>query len=129
MTMFENIRSRKRHGQAQVEYRACRKEVEEKFAAGYSSTMIYEELAAAGRLTVSYSAFCDYVRGEGRRIHNRRPRASQAHQLDNRGSILKPAAKSENHKGVDLKQPESSRGPQVTSQATRNNSNRPKVRK
>ena len=30
--MFENIRSRKRHGQARIEYRACRKEVEEKLA-------------------------------------------------------------------------------------------------
>jgi len=93
--MFENIRSRKPHGQARVEYRACRKEVEEKLAAGYSSIMIYEGLAAASRLTVSYSAFCDYVRGEGRRIHNRRLRASQAHQLDSRGSIFKLAAKSE----------------------------------
>ena len=76
MTMSENIRSRKRHGQARIEFRACRKEVEEKLAAGYSSIMIYEELAAAGRLTVSYSAFCDYVRGEGRRIHSRRRRAA-----------------------------------------------------
>ena len=31
--MSENIRSRKRHGQARIEYRACRKEVEEKLAA------------------------------------------------------------------------------------------------
>ena len=52
--MSENIRSRKRHGQARIEYRSCRKEVEEKLAEGYSNIMIYEELAGAGRLTVSY---------------------------------------------------------------------------
>jgi len=75
--MSENIRSRKRHGQARIEYRACQKEVEEKVAAGYSNIMIYEELTAAGRLTTSYSAFCDYVRGEGQRIHSRRRRKAQ----------------------------------------------------
>ena len=75
--MSENICSKKRHGQARIEYRACQKEVEEKVAAGYSNIMIYEELAAAGRLTTSYSAFCDYARGEGQRIHSRRHRKAQ----------------------------------------------------
>jgi hypothetical protein len=70
--MSENIRSRKRPGQARIEFRACRKEVEEKVAAGYSNIMIYEELTATGKLTVSYSAFCDYIRGNGARLHNRR---------------------------------------------------------
>jgi hypothetical protein len=81
--MSENIRSKKRHGQARIEYRACQKEVEEKVAAGYSNIMIYEELAAAGRLTTSYSAFCDYVRGEGERIHNR-PRKPSGSSLPER---------------------------------------------
>ena len=93
--MSENIRSKKRHGQARIEYRACQKEVEEKVAAGYSNIMIYEELAAAGRLTTSYSAFCDYARGEGQRIHSRRRRGTQDRPQNNRSGIWKPAEKSE----------------------------------
>ena len=77
--MSEKIPSKKRHGRARVEYRAVQQEVTEKLAAGYSNIMIYEELAASGRLTVSYSAFCDYVRGEGNRSHSRRHRRSQTH--------------------------------------------------
>jgi hypothetical protein len=93
--MSENIRSRKRHGQARIEYRACRKEVEEKIAAGYSSIMIFEELTDSGRLTTSYSAFCDYVRGEGKRIHSRRRRAAQANPPKSGSSVFRPADKSE----------------------------------
>jgi len=90
--MSENTRLRKRHGQARIEFRACKKEVEEKIAAGYSNIMIYEELASAGKLSISYSAFCDYVRGEGQRIHSRRKSALE--RLRKRGSNLpKPAAK------------------------------------
>ena len=93
--MSEDIRPKKRHGQARIEYRACQKEVEEKAAAGYSNIMIYEELAAAGRLTISYSAFCDYVRGEGQRIHSRRRRKAQARPQNGRSGIWKPAEKFE----------------------------------
>jgi hypothetical protein len=57
--------------QARMEYRAVQPEVEEKLGAGYSKILIYEELVAAGKLTVSYSAFCDYVRGGGARKHGR----------------------------------------------------------
>ena len=90
--MPKNIPSRKRHGQARIEFRACKKEVEEKVAAGYSNIMIYEELAAAGKLTISYSAFCDYVRGERQRIHSRRKSALE--RLRKNGSNRpKPAAK------------------------------------
>ena len=94
--MPERIRPQSRYGQARVEYRAVRQEVAEKLAAGYSNIVIFEELTASGKLTVSYSAFCDYIRGEGRRIHSRRRRAAQVHPLDSRSSIfIKPAAKSE----------------------------------
>ena len=89
--MSENIRSKKRHGQARIEYRACQKEVEEKVAAGYSNIMIYEELAAAGRLTTSYSAFCDYARGEGQRIHSRRRRKAQVNPQRSGNNTFKPA--------------------------------------
>jgi len=57
--------------QARVEYRAVQPEVEQKIAAGYSKVLIYEDLVSAGKLTISYSAFCDYVRGDGSRKHGR----------------------------------------------------------
>jgi len=90
--MSENTRSRKRHGQARIEFRACKKEVEEKMAAGFSNIMIYEELAAAGRLTVSYSAFCDYVRGEGQRLHSRRRKSASGPLRKSGNNPLKSAA-------------------------------------
>jgi hypothetical protein len=93
--MSENIRSRKRHGQARIEYRACRKEVEEKMAAGYSNIMIYEELAASGRLTVSYSAFCDYIRGQGQRIHCHHRKSVSGPLRKSGNNPFRPAAKSE----------------------------------
>ncbi|GHV56201.1 hypothetical protein FACS189460_0550 [Deltaproteobacteria bacterium] len=83
-----------RPGQARIEFRAVQEVVKEKLAAGYTQTMIYEELSAAGRLTVSYSAFCDYVRGGGQRLHRRRQKSRFAPQA-NRSNIFKPAAKSE----------------------------------
>ena len=88
--MSEKIRLKKRHGRARVKYRAVQKEVTEKLASGYSNIMIYEELAASGRLTVSYSAFCDYVRGEGNRIHSRRHRRPQAHPFKSWRDHTKP---------------------------------------
>jgi hypothetical protein len=93
--MSENIRSRKRHGQARIEYRACQKEVEEKLVAGYSNIMIYEELTAAGRLTVSYSAFCDYIRGEGQRIHSRRRKPAKSSWRQRAESTFKRTEKYE----------------------------------
>ena len=69
--MTENHKNNSRPDQARVEYRAVQKEVEAKLEAGYSKTLIYEELTAAGKLTISYSAFCDYVRGGGSRKHGR----------------------------------------------------------
>lgn len=57
---------------ARVEYYAVQEEVEKKLAAGHRILPIYEELAAAGRLTISYSSFCAYVRGKGQRVNGRK---------------------------------------------------------
>ena len=54
---------------ARVEYRAVRKEVEEKIAEGYRAKQIHLALVKAGRLTISYTSFCDYLRGNGDRRH------------------------------------------------------------
>ncbi len=56
---------------ARVGYRACQQDVEAMLAKGYSARMAYEHLKEQGRLTCGYSAFCDYVRGGGKRKHGR----------------------------------------------------------
>ena len=61
-----------RPGSARVEYFACREDVEAMLARGYSAQMVYEHLKEQGRVTCSYSAFCDYVRGGGKRLHSRK---------------------------------------------------------
>jgi len=61
-----------RPGSARVEYRACREDVEAMLARGYSYRMAWEEMQKQGRVRCSYSAFCDYVRGQGKRQHGRR---------------------------------------------------------
>ena len=57
---------------ARVEYRACQQDVEAMLAKGYSIRMVYEHMKEEGRVSCSYSAFCDYVRGNGVRKHSRR---------------------------------------------------------
>lgn len=57
-------------GAARVEYFACRVDVETLLARGYSARMAYEQMREQGRVTCSYSAFCDYVRGGGKRKHS-----------------------------------------------------------
>ena len=61
-----------RPGSARVEYFACREDVEAMLAKGYSARMVYEHMKEEGRVSCSYSAFCDYVRGNGVRKHSRR---------------------------------------------------------
>ena len=61
-----------RPGSARVQFFACREEVEALLAKGYSVRMVYEQMQEQGRITCSYSAFCDYVRGEGKRQHSRK---------------------------------------------------------
>lgn len=58
-------------GSARVEYLACREEVEAMQGLGHNISTIYEHLNAQGRVTCSYSAFCDYVRGGGKRKHSK----------------------------------------------------------
>jgi len=67
--MSEKIR--KKPYEARVEYRAVQEEVEKRLAAGHCIHAVYEQLTKAGRLTICYSAFCDYVRGQGERRHKR----------------------------------------------------------
>ncbi|MDL2316916.1 TraK family protein [Desulfovibrio sp. OttesenSCG-928-A18] len=59
-----------RHSSARVEYYACREDVEALLTRGYSARMVYEHMKEQGRVTCSYSAFCDYVRGKGKRMHS-----------------------------------------------------------
>ena len=61
-----------RPGAARVEYRACKDDVEALLAKGYSYRMAWEEMQKQGRMQCSYSAFCDYVRGQGKRQHGRK---------------------------------------------------------
>lgn len=56
---------------ARIEYYAVRDMVEDKLHTGYPFTHIYQELLKAGRITMSYSAFCDYARGKGKRLHSK----------------------------------------------------------
>ncbi|MDL2313668.1 TraK family protein [Desulfovibrio sp. OttesenSCG-928-C14] len=58
-----------RPGSARMEYFACREDVEALLAKGYSARLAYEDMQGQGRVTCSYSAFCDYVRGGGKRLH------------------------------------------------------------
>lgn len=61
-------------GAARVEYYACREDVEAMLAKGYNAKNAYDAMKAQGRVTCSYSAFCDYVRGGGKRLHSKRGR-------------------------------------------------------
>ena len=64
-------------GTARVEYIAHREEAETMFDKGYSVQMVYEHLRERHSITCSYSAFCDYVRGQGKRLHSRKQRTAQ----------------------------------------------------
>jgi hypothetical protein len=61
-----------RPGSARVEYRACKEDVEALLAKGYSYRMAWEEMTEQGRVRCGYSAFCDYVRGQGKRRYGRK---------------------------------------------------------
>lgn len=61
-----------RPGSARVEYFACREEVEALLAKGYSVRLVYESMKEQERVTCGYSAFCDYVRGNGKRLHSKK---------------------------------------------------------
>ena len=68
--MTDNPTPRKAYT-ARAEYYACREDVEAMLQQGYSIRMAYERMEEENRITCSYSAFCDYVRGNGKRLHSR----------------------------------------------------------
>ena len=65
-------------GAARVEYYACQEDVEAMLAQGHTARAIYDHMKGQGRVTCSYSAFCDYVRGNGKRKHSTGRRKRQA---------------------------------------------------
>jgi hypothetical protein len=65
-------------GAARVEYYACREDVEALLVQGHTARAIYKHMKGQGRVTCSYSAFCDYVRGNGKRKHSTDRRKRQA---------------------------------------------------
>lgn len=79
-------------GSARVEYSACREDVEAMLAKGYSVRMVYERMQELGRVSCGYSAFCDYVRGGGKRLHSRKKahRGNQATSQMNRANVAIP---------------------------------------
>lgn len=76
-----------------VEYRAVQAEVESRLAAGHRALPIYRELTGAGRLTISYSTFCAYVRGQGeRKPGQKKLRQMKQTQRPDPRPALRPAA-------------------------------------
>lgn len=69
--MFEK-KPNKRPFYARIEYRTVKSLVEQKLAEGYSKQLIYEELKGDGRVTMSYTSFCDYIRGNGDLQHGKK---------------------------------------------------------
>ena len=80
----------KRLSFARIEYRSVQPLVEQKLAEGYSIRLIFEELTETGRLTMTYTSFCDYIRGKGSRQHGAVKKAPKRPSIFNRGAT--PAA-------------------------------------
>ena len=76
--MTDNITKPRKFYTARAEYFACREDVEAMLKQGYSIRLIYERMEEEQRITCSYSAFCDYVRGNGKRLHSRKKGAPKA---------------------------------------------------
>ncbi len=79
MSITTKVKQRAKYD-ARVEYISVQPEVERMLELGHSCKAIFEEMSRSGRITISYSTFCDYVRGGGRRfreselhIRNRKP--------------------------------------------------------
>ena len=73
--MTDNTINPRKFYTARAEYFACREDVETMLRQGYSIRLIYERMEEEQRITCSYSAFCDYVRGNGKRLHSRKKEA------------------------------------------------------
>ena len=65
--MNSQPRKKRARYDARVEYRAVQPEVEQMLDQGHSVIAIYEKLFQRGQVTISYTTFCEYVRGGGRR--------------------------------------------------------------
>ena len=64
-------------GIARVEFLACREAIENLRNQGYTARAIHAHFTEKGYLTCSYSAFCDYLRGEGKRSHSKKKHSPQ----------------------------------------------------
>ena len=76
--MTDNTTKPRKFYTTRAEYFACREDVEAMLKQGYSIRLIYERMEEEQRITCSYSAFCDYVRGNGKRLHSRKKEAPKA---------------------------------------------------
>ena len=65
--MSSQSRNKRARYDARVEYRAVQPEVEQMLDQGHSIKAVYEKMSKGGQVTVSYTTFCEYVRGSGRR--------------------------------------------------------------
>ena len=83
--MFEK-KPTNRPSYARIEYRAVKSLVEQKLAEGYSIKLIYEELVGSGCVTMGYTSFCDYIRGQGERRHGPQKNAQKQSQVQNKTS-------------------------------------------
>ena len=75
-------------GAARVEYYACREDVEAMIAQGYTARFVYDHMKKRGRVTCSYSAFCDYVRGGGKRQHSKNKKKPTLQAPQRTGPII-----------------------------------------
>ena len=57
---------------ARMEFTTVQSDVEAMRKRGYSVKIMHEVLTGEGRLTMAYKTFCDYVRGDGQRLHGRK---------------------------------------------------------
>lgn len=80
-------------GAARVEYYACREDVEAMIAKGYNVRMAYRAMKDQGRVTCSYSAFADYVRGNGKRLHSKKGKRPKAAAQTPSARTLSPSGK------------------------------------
>jgi hypothetical protein len=88
--MSESTHSTKKpiHYTARAEYRAVQPEVERLLGEGHRARVIFEELSRSGRITISYSTFCAYVRGGGER-----PRKGKLHDKNQKRPGLPPPSR------------------------------------
>lgn len=89
-------------GAARVEYFACREEVESMKTQGYTVRSIYEHLKEQGCVTCSYSAFCDYVRGGGKRKHSNKGKPLAAPQAEPKKGPIFVAGSVDHRKAFDM---------------------------